>query len=136
MENASKALIIAGAILISILLITLGIIVYNGSRSTIDESMGSMDETTISMTNSKISQYTGNNVSSTQIRALVNQINTANKVNKAGITIKFKSSGGASFSNVTDDSNIETGKTYKVTIPDSAYNSQGLIKEVQIEANS
>lgn len=34
MENASKALIIAGAILISILLISLGIVMFNASKST------------------------------------------------------------------------------------------------------
>ncbi len=32
MENASKALIIAGAILISILLISLGIVMFNASK--------------------------------------------------------------------------------------------------------
>ena len=34
MENASKALIIAGSILIAILLISLGIIMFNASRGT------------------------------------------------------------------------------------------------------
>ncbi len=38
MENASKALIIAGAILISILLISLGIIMYNASTGTTDQA--------------------------------------------------------------------------------------------------
>jgi len=38
MENASKALIIAGAILISILLITLGIAMFRSSEGTTDEA--------------------------------------------------------------------------------------------------
>ena len=38
MENASKALIIAGAILISILLITLGIAMFRSSDGTTDEA--------------------------------------------------------------------------------------------------
>lgn len=38
MENASKALIIAGAILISILLISLGIIMYNSATGTTDKA--------------------------------------------------------------------------------------------------
>lgn len=38
MENASKALIIAGAILISILLISLGIIMFNSSKGTTDQA--------------------------------------------------------------------------------------------------
>lgn len=38
MENASKALIIAGAILISILLISLGIIMFNSSKGTSEQA--------------------------------------------------------------------------------------------------
>ena len=38
MENASKALIIAGAILISILLISLGIIMFNASKGTTNQA--------------------------------------------------------------------------------------------------
>ena len=40
MENASKALIIAGAILIAILLISLGIIMFNSSKGTTDQATG------------------------------------------------------------------------------------------------
>ena len=35
MENASKALIIAGAILLSILIISLGIMVFQNAKSTV-----------------------------------------------------------------------------------------------------
>lgn len=35
MENASKALIIAGAILLSVLIISLGIMVYNNAKNTV-----------------------------------------------------------------------------------------------------
>ena len=124
MENASKALIIAGAILISILLITLGIIVYNGSRSTIDESMGSMDETTITMTNSKISQYEGDSVSASSVRALFNQIQSTNSVTGRNIATK----------GVTDVTNVSNSKKYKVKV--SKYDSDGLISEVKIWDNT
>ena len=127
MENASKALIIAGAILISILLITLGIIVYNGSRSTIDESMGSMDETTVTMTNSKISQYEGNKVSASNVRALFNQVQTAAKVTNRSIT--FDTSTGC----VSDVASVNNGKTYTVKI--TGYDSNGLISQVQVKQN-
>ena len=38
MENASKALIIAGAILLAILLITLGIYIFQQAQSTVNNS--------------------------------------------------------------------------------------------------
>ena len=44
MENASKALIIAGAILLSILIITIGLYVYSNAKSTIDNSLTSMSK--------------------------------------------------------------------------------------------
>ena len=40
MENASKALIIAGSVLIAILLISLGIIMFNASKGTTDQASG------------------------------------------------------------------------------------------------
>lgn len=43
MENASKALIIAGAILVSILLISLGIVMFNSSKGTTDQSSNTME---------------------------------------------------------------------------------------------
>ena len=39
MENASKALLIAGAILIVILLIAVGMMVYNGAKGSIDKGI-------------------------------------------------------------------------------------------------
>ncbi len=38
MENASKALIIAGAVLISILLVTVGVIMFQKSKGTTDQA--------------------------------------------------------------------------------------------------
>ena len=51
MENASKALIIAGAILISILLISLGIVIYNSAKDA--ASTDQMDDFQVSAFNSK-----------------------------------------------------------------------------------
>ena len=45
MENASKALLIAGAILIVILLIAIGMLVYNGAKSSIDKGISTMTAT-------------------------------------------------------------------------------------------
>ena len=42
MENASKALLIAGAILLAILIIAIGMFIYNSAQSTINNSMQSM----------------------------------------------------------------------------------------------
>jgi len=49
MENASKALIIAGAILLSILLIGLGMMVYSKAKGTLDDT-GIDDDTSKQVT--------------------------------------------------------------------------------------
>ena len=58
MENASKALIIAGAILLAILIISLGILIYNQASGIV--SNNSMDEVDIQTFNNKFTQYGGN----------------------------------------------------------------------------
>lgn len=133
MENASKALIIAGAILISILLITLGIIVYNGSKSTIDTSMGSLDSTAVQMTNSKIMQYVSNNQSAPMVSALINQLAAEANNNGESVEVSLGSATGkkASKDILALASSVKTGSRYKVEAgePD-AYT--GLIKSVTI----
>ena len=57
MENASKALLIAGAILIVILLISLGIYIYSQAQQTINSV--NMDEQQITAFNNKFAQYEG-----------------------------------------------------------------------------
>ena len=59
MENASKALIIAGAILLSILIIAIGIFVFNGANSTITDSMTSMSTQEIEAFNNQFLSYDG-----------------------------------------------------------------------------
>lgn len=86
MENASKALIIAGAILLSILLISLGIMVYNNAKGTINNA--NLDQETIQTSNEKITQYAGIGISATQVNALITAINANNGTNpKARITV-------------------------------------------------
>ena len=72
MENASKALIIAGAILLAILLISLGIMVYNQASGVVAST--AMDEVAVTSFNKKFTQYEGSNVRGTQVNALLDTI--------------------------------------------------------------
>ena len=72
MENASKALIIAGAILISILLISVGIIVMNSINKPVDQAAGTADSQAIEMFNSKFSGYVGSGQSAQAMKSLIN----------------------------------------------------------------
>ena len=68
MENASKALIIAGAILLAILIISLGILIYNQASGVVNNN--AMSEVETQNFNQKFTQYEGNSVRGTTVRAL------------------------------------------------------------------
>ena len=57
MENASKALIIAGAILLAILIISLGILIYNQASGVVNNN--AMSEVELQNFNQKFTQYEG-----------------------------------------------------------------------------
>ena len=110
MENASKALIIAGAILISILLISVGLLIFKSSKGTTDQALttGNALETaaqsatdkafgSISLTPEQqafynnYKDYEGENISYPIICNLVNDVISNNKDNsKHKITIKYE----------------------------------------------
>ena len=75
MENASKALIIAGAILLAILLISLGILIYNQAQDTVSNS--GMDQAAISAFNNKFLKYEGTQ-SGSVVKSLINEAIASN----------------------------------------------------------
>ncbi len=77
MENASKALIIAGAILISILLITIGIMLINSGRDVTSTGTSQMNSQKIQIFNGQFTAYEGTRKGS-EIRDLVSKANSSN----------------------------------------------------------
>ena len=73
MENASKALIIAGAILLSILIIAIGMYIYTSSQATIQNSMTDMNTQEIEAFNANFSSYQGTQTGS-QVKALFQRL--------------------------------------------------------------
>lgn len=84
MENASKALIIAGAILLSILLIGLGVFVYNGAAGTIQKANLNAQE--IKQYNAPFEAYEGTNVSGSKAIALCNEVRQHNLANQSDLS--------------------------------------------------
>lgn len=79
MENASKALIIAGAILLSILIIALGIYVFNMAKGA--SNTDQLDALEISTFNDKFTTYEGRQIGSS-VKQLLNEVITNNNKNK------------------------------------------------------
>ena len=81
MENASKALIIAGAILIAILLISVAVLIINSTGGMQDRVKKSSDTMEIQSFNSQFTVYEGSNVNASQVKALISLIKSSNAAN-------------------------------------------------------
>lgn len=157
MENATKALIIAGAVIITILVISLGVMVFNNYSASVSEN-SSLDEQEITEFNNQFTEYLGETVPGSQVNALIQLVRS---VNQKAITedtskivqITFPATKSDATANVTlsvstgTDGNktvifdpsdygtsVETaGKYYTVTA--SGY-TNGLISEITVTSNS
>ena len=130
MENASKALIIAGAILLAILLITLGILVYNQAAGVINND--SMNAVEMQQFNQQFIQYEGEQRGVT-IRSLLQAV-LAN--NSSADSDERKVTVTGDFDIAIDDTDIstelrkvQTGSTYTVAC---SYREDGLVDEIEI----
>ena len=130
MENASKALLIAAAIIIAIILISLGVYVVRQGQS----AMGSINlsEQEIAAFNSKWEAYEGPQMGSS-IKSLQNQVSNYNRTT-TDRKISINRSGATDFSDTVTDaqsvSGLSTGSRYNVTFD---YNSAGLICNINVE---
>ncbi len=73
MENASKALIIAGAILLSILIIAIGMYIYNSSSSSIMGASDTLSSYEIEQFNAVWEQYDGEQLGS-NVKSLIGKL--------------------------------------------------------------
>ena len=122
MENASKALIIAGAILLAILIISLGILIYNQASGVATEN--SMDEVSIQTFNNKFLQYAGKQKGAA-VRALLSQISASNASEGAnGHQVKTNPED-------VNTASIKTGETYTVTV--TIDDTSGYVSNIKIE---
>lgn len=120
MENASKALIIAGAILLSILIIGLGMMVFNNAKNVLTSA--NLDQEQIDAFNSKFESYVGNDKRGVDIRTLCDTVKNSNAVEEEEnqITITYVQGTNKAVKSQTDLLNvknaIKNGKRYDITV--------------------
>ena len=118
MENASKALIIAGAILLSILIIGLGMFIYQQASGAMGNA--NLDPQKIQAYNSEFTSYEGTR-SGTQVRALLDTVRNHNLANTDDPSLNVK----AVYGDLADN---ETAPTELVTA--------GAVNEVKQKINA
>lgn len=124
MENASKALIIAGAILVSILLISIGVIIINSTGDMTDQVGSTADTMAIETFNSQFTSYEGQNIRAALVRSLISKVNASNSQNTQKVKVLHNTT------EVNTSSFVTTNATYTVTI--SGYNN-GYVSEITIK---
>lgn len=144
MENASKALIIAGAILLSILIIAIGVFIFNSAAETIRGA--NLNPQEIQQYNEPFEQYGGDNVSGSMAMSLCDAVRNHNLGNSSDVSKQIQVITGtaadptpapttavtaASVNNVKKT--LRSGYTYKVTF---GYDSEtGYVTQIGIQQN-
>jgi len=133
MDNAVKALIIAGAVLIAILLISVGIMVFNASSDPINQATNSSEQQAVRMFNEAFTGYLGTDISAQAAKSLISQIKSSNAKNPDHLVNATKGQDGNVTDNVTPKiSSIDNKKRYKA---EEDYDTDGYINKITITAN-
>lgn len=135
MENATKALLIAAAVLIAILIITLGLVVYNNSASTVNQANLSSQE--IQAQNEKFTRYNGTNKRGSEVNSLLQTVlnynlNTTDDGNKVTVTGK---NGAPSLATTATSITTQADTSALYTIEVKYEGAGGLVSEVVVTKN-
>ena len=116
MDNASKALIMAGAILIAVAIVGIGIYIFSAANGMTDDALNQIDALTVTSINSQLQQYEGT-IRGREVKALLNTARSINKQNALPDSqqIQAKLPGVDSGAIPINTKSIKDNSTYKVT---------------------
>ena len=154
MENATKALLIAAAVLIAIILIAMGIKLLSSTQGAMNQSGEVASDLEASIFNSKFEAYEGKAVRGSQVKQLARKVIQFNETNvkdnsiESGINRYYQNK--LVYLDLSDDpdkqragsanvitnwiSNIDISSTYTVKI--TKFRSNGYVEEIKIRKNS
>lgn len=137
MENATKALLIAAAVLVAILIISFGLVIYNKSTTATDSA--DLTATQIQAQNEKFAKYERDNQRGSVVNALLETALTNNTTaTSEGAKVKVAMDGTNGAVLVATDgksinSKVDTSKLYNIQCKrnDSGVIDEIIIKEVK-----
>ena len=134
MENETKDLLISAAVLIAIIIISLGVYVVTLAQNQMKGAETGLNEVEIQSFNATYKSYEGTSVSGTKVKALVESVYNHNLTETdESRKIQLIKSGGEVLMAIdaTTKPVIKTGKRYEVTcVPEK---KSGLITKIQID---
>ena len=121
MENATKALLIAAAVLVAIIIISLGVYVVSLAQNQMKGAESGLNDVEIQSFNSTYKSYEGTSVSGTKVKALVDAVYNHN-LTESDESRKIELVDGTNATilakeqeDPTQKPAIKTGKRYSVT---------------------
>lgn len=138
MENATKALLIAAAVLIAILLISFGVYIINSTGDVINSSSDALGDLEVSQFNKKFNSYEGNSKNGTTVKTLLQTVVTHNKAqtdNSRLVAVTVTENGTntktivAAATDATIEGTFATGAKYDVACETD---NSGLIKVIRL----
>ena len=135
MENATKALLIAAAVLIVIVLIALGVALLNSGSDVTGQAKSVGESTAVQTFNGQFTAYLGERQNASTVRALLTIVKASNNNSASKVTVK--DSAGTMMvngENNTADSNalsIKDGKFYSISA-DDGYADDGRIETIVV----
>ena len=122
MDNASKALIMAGAVLISIALVGVGVYIFSSTNTMVGGANKQLDDAAAQMTNSTLGQYAGSNVRGSTVKQLIEKVRISNINNTLPTAVAVQVGDKGPYTENTDLSgllnNITDTAYYDVKITD------------------
>lgn len=138
MENASKALIIAGSVLVALLIVSLGVLLFTNTSESLRNN-AELDKQEIAVFNEQFLDYTGSSVSGTKVNALIELVRSVDNecISSQDYTKAVEIKGNVTMriegnKLIHDPRRVETGasKYYDVT---EEYGNNGLINVIYIK---
>ena len=127
MENASKALLIAGAILLAILIIAIGMFIYSSAQSNVESSITQMTTQEVQAYNSQFTSYEGMQAGA-NVKALLGRLigNAKTYEEESGKVPNVNFIGN----NSKNNENVNTNYGKNVTGADNNVATAGYIKDL------
>ncbi len=133
MENASKAILIAGAILLVMAIIGIGMVIFSQTRGTIDNMGTEIDSFAVQAHNNKFNSYVGQ-VTGSQVLECIQKALTTNSnqdldARFKGITVSLSGTVviDSTKTTYTAPSSFNTSKKYTGSV---TYDTNGIIKTI------
>lgn len=131
MENASKALIIAGTILIILVLISLGIFALNETSGIRKMANQNESVTEITAFNNVFFTYENNNSNAAQVKKLIQIVKANNTEYGFYNNTPHGTDRYVELKGITSTNQLSANKVYKVYV--SEFNRKGFVSEITIE---